>query len=146
MMSATLIGKEVKISSNTIEYNRQESAEIGYTLPSEANEITLKIYDEDGKLVRTVEDLEKSEGEHNYTWDFTDDDGDQVDDDSSFTYKIEATSSNDEDITVEQYQIGTIDAIRFTENGTAVVVNNTEYYLSDISEILTKTEIEDETS
>lgn len=140
-MTASLIGKEVKLSGKTIEFNGQESAQLGYNLLGEAEEVTLKIYDESGKLVKSFEDLDGTEGEHELSWDFTDNNGKKVDE-SNFTFEVEATSSSGDDIIVEQYNIGLIDAIRFTEYGAVVVVNDVQYGLSDISEIVNPKENE----
>ncbi len=138
-MTATLIGKEVKLSGDAIEFNGQESTQIGYKLLDDAKKVTVKIYDNSGSLVKTFDDVETSEGEHKVSWDFTDNNGNKLSA-SNFRFEVEASSSNGEDLFVDQYRVGLIDAIRFTENGAVVVVNKVEYGLGDISEIINSDE------
>ena len=138
-MTAALIGKGARLSSNKITYNGenngQSSAKIGYNLPSQASKITVKIYNSDGVLVKTIENLQKNAGEHKLSWDFTDNEGNKVSN-GDYTFKVEASDMTGKDMTVNSFGYGTIDAVRFTQNGTMLVINGVEYNLSDISEIL----------
>ncbi len=134
-MTAALIGKEVKLSGNTVEYSGQESAQFGYTLLEDVQRVDVKIYDDNGTLVKTIHDVEATEGQHKLSWDFTDNNGNKINS-SNFRFEVEASSSTGEDIFVDQYVVGIIDAIRFTENGAVVVVNQNQYGLGDINEIV----------
>lgn len=138
-MTATLIGKDARLSSNKITYNGesggQDSAKFGYNLPAQAADVTVKIYNSDGVLVKTINNLEKDAGEHKLSWDFTDNEGNKVGN-GDYTFKVEATDMSGEDMTIDSFSYGTIEAVRFTENGTMLVINGVEYNLSDISEIL----------
>ncbi len=138
-MTAALIGKDARLSSNKITYNGenngQSAAKIGYNLPAQASNITVKIYNSDGVLVKTIENLPKDAGEHKLSWDFTDNEGNKVSN-GDYTFKVEASDMSEEDMTVSSFSYGTIEAVRFTENGTMLVINGVEYNLSDISEIL----------
>lgn len=138
-MSASWIGKEVKITGNTLKNNSQGNISIGYTLPSEAASVTVKIYDSKGALVKTINSEELTEGNHKLSWDFTDNNGYKVAK-GDYTFKIEAKNSAGKDITVDSYRIGEISSVRYTDNGTVLVVGNVEYNLSDIAEILNTTE------
>jgi flagellar basal-body rod modification protein FlgD len=134
-MTATLIGKEIKIGNDTISYTGQDQTYIGYNLPADASKVTIKIYDENGALVKTIDDVPTSEGNHKIAWDFTDDNGDTVDP-GSYTFSVEATAMNGEDsMVIDYYQIGVIEGIKFTENGTMLIVNGNEVPLGDVMEI-----------
>jgi flagellar basal-body rod modification protein FlgD len=134
-MTATLIGKEIKIGNDTINYTGQENSYIGYNLPADASAVTIKIYDENGTLVRTMEDVPKSSGNHKVSWDFTDDNGNKLGT-GNYTFKVEATAMNGEDdMAVDYYQIGIIEGVRFTQDGTMLIVNGNEIPLSDVVEI-----------
>ncbi len=134
-MTATLIGKDVKIASDTIVYDNQESTDIGYQLPADAKNVEVTIKDESGKIVKTFENLERGEGEYKLSWDFTDNDGNSVKS-GNYTYEVKAETMNGEDMAVTQYLIGRIDGVRFSSEGTALVVNGIEYSISDVFEIL----------
>ncbi len=134
-MTATLIGKEIKVGNDTIQYTGQEEAYIGYHLPAEASNVTIKIYDQFGTLVRTIEDVPTSEGNHKVSWDFTDDNGNKLAT-GDYTFEVEATAMNGEDeMTIDYYQIGIIEGIKFTQDGTMLIVNGNEIPLSDVMEI-----------
>ncbi|NOX18059.1 MAG: flagellar hook capping protein [Chlorobi bacterium] len=138
-MTAALIGKRARIDSANISYNGQDDFTIGYNLPSTASSVEIQIYDENGALVRTMDDVPRGSGEHNVKWDYTDDDGNTVDY-GDYTFKVTATTSNGEDMTFDFYGFGKIEAVRFTSDGTKLVINGVEYFLSDIVEILDSAE------
>ncbi len=134
-LTATLIGKGVKISGNTIKNSGQDNVDFGYNLPSNAVTGTVKIYNEAGEVVKTLENVPLSAGDHKLSWDFTDDDGNTVPE-GDYTFKVEAQDSEGNDIDAQTFMYGTIDGVKFTENGTMLLVNGTDYNLSDILEIL----------
>ena len=134
-MTAGLIGKDVKIAGDTITYQGQESTSIGYELPATASKIEVNIYDSNGNLVKTFDDLEKDEGQYKLSWDFTDNNGKAV---NSGDYRVEvkAETMSGDKMAVAQYLMGRIDGVRFSNEGTAIVVNGIEYSISDVFEIL----------
>ncbi len=134
-LSATLIGKEVKIGGQDITYNGQKSIQLGYTLPSDASSVTLKILDSNGNVVKTIDNLPTGTGDNNLTWDFTDDKGNKVQQ-GNYTFEVDAKSYSGEDITADIYKYGIIDAVKYTSSGTKLLVDNSEYNLSDVTEII----------
>jgi len=136
-MMASLIGKEVKLIGNTVNYSGQENAAMGYKLPAEAHSVTINIYDSNQKLVKTISG-EKEVGEHKVSWDFTDNDGNKLSE-GVYSFEISAKASNGNEITTEFYKWGFIDSVRYTEEGTKLVSGNEEYMLSDVFEILNST-------
>jgi len=134
-MTATLIGKDVKLSSTDVQNLGQDSVSFGYTLPADASSVKINIYNENGALIKTIEDKNISSGEHKLSWDFFDDNGTKVPK-GKYTFKVTAKDAKNNDLVVSTYGIGTIDSVRFSESGTTLVVNGVEYNLSDIMEIL----------
>lgn len=134
-MTATLIGKEAKIATDTISYSGQNLAEIGYEVPSGVKEVKVTVYDSAGNEVKTFDGLETSEGQYKLSWDFTDDNGSSVSI-GDYTFEVEATAYDGESLTVAQYLIGSIDGVRFSSSGTSLVINGVEYSSSDIFEII----------
>lgn len=134
-MTAALIGKEAKLSGGAISFTGQEDVNLGYTLPSEAKDITINIYDTNGKLVKTFENEENSSGDHKLSWDFTDNNGKKLPN-GNYTFEVKAKSLSGEDITANIYKWGLISSVKFTEQGTKLLVGSTEYSLSDVLEIL----------
>lgn len=134
-MSATLIGKDVKLGGNAISNAGTNNVELGYKLPVDASDVTVEIYNSAGILVREIKDLEKTKGEHKLSFDFTDNKGSKLPN-GDYTFKFAGKNLSDEDITIESYKFGSIESVKFGEYGTTILVNGVEYQLSDIMEIL----------
>ncbi|MFA6026267.1 MAG: flagellar hook capping FlgD N-terminal domain-containing protein [Ignavibacteriaceae bacterium] len=134
-MSATLIGKEVKLSNTTIQKTGQASANLGYTLPGDAVSAKISIYNDAGVLVKTIENASTNKGDNKLSWDFSDNQGKTVPD-GNYTFKVEAKGSNDADMDVTPFVYGKIEGVKFTQSGTKLMINNSEYLLSDILEIV----------
>ncbi|MDP3683329.1 MAG: flagellar hook capping FlgD N-terminal domain-containing protein, partial [Ignavibacteria bacterium] len=134
-MSATLIGKEVKLNNTTIQKNGQEAANIGYTLPGDAVSVKVSIYNEAGVLVKTYEDASTDKGDSKLSWDFTDNQGNTLPD-GNYTFSVEAEGANGNLMEVTHFLYGQISGVKFTTEGTKLLVNNSEYLLSDILEIV----------
>lgn len=134
-LAATFIGKEAKLSTNTFQFNGQESQSIGYKLSARATNITVKIYDENGALIRTLENVPANAGDNKLSWDFTDNNGNNVPY-GKYRFEVEAYDAEDKPINVSEYVLGKIGGVRFTEFGTKLLINGTEFNLSDILEIL----------
>lgn len=138
-MTATLIGKNVKLATNAINNNGQESVNLGYTLPSDASSVSINIYNEYGNLVRTIESDQKNEGDSKLSWDFTDNDGKKLNN-GNYTFEVVATSMNGTDMTINNYLVGAIDGVKFTEDGTQLMIGNVAYNVAQITEIFNSEE------
>ncbi|GAB4135026.1 MAG: hypothetical protein Fur0015_08000 [Ignavibacteriales bacterium] len=134
-LSANLIGKEVKIGSQYLINNGENTVNIGYTLPNDAKSVSIKIFDQYGNVVQTFDEKNISKGSSKLSWDFTDNDGNKLIN-GVYSMQITATDFNDQPMTVDSYITGLIDGIRFGENGTTMIVNSTEYSVADIIEVL----------
>jgi flagellar basal-body rod modification protein FlgD len=134
-MIATLIGKDAKIAGNTIVSNGQENTQLAYNLPSNASTVTINILNEAGEIVRTIENVPTTAGEHKLNWDFSDNDGNSLPE-GKYSFEVVALNNEGESIQAETLMYGTIDGIRYTDGGTMLLVNDTEYFLSDILEII----------
>ena len=134
-LTATLIGNDVKLASPTLNNIGQEDIEFGYNLPVDASNVSIKIYNEHGALVRTISQENTPNGDHKLSWDFFDDNGNKTPE-GAYTFEIEAKDAKGENMNVSSYGIGTIDGVKFGENGTTLIVGGIEYSLADIIEIL----------
>jgi flagellar basal-body rod modification protein FlgD len=137
-MTAALIGKEVKLDGKNFTYKGQDKVILVYNLPANADNVTIKIYDKDNVLVKTIEDLSSTKGDHKLSWDFTDNNGTKVNN-GDYRFEVEATKLNGDTIKASQFKYGRIDSIKFSESGAILVVNGAEYFLSDVLEIINPT-------
>lgn len=138
-LAATLIGRDVKLSRNDFNYSGQEQQTLGYNLGSNAINVTVKIYNEGGALVKTIEDAPGEAGENKLNWDFTDNDGNTVPE-GKYTFEVEAIDGNDLTVSTDKFVLGLIEGVKFTETGTVLVVNGAEYNLADILELYDPTQ------
>jgi len=134
-MTVGLIGKEAKIAGNTVKYEGQDNTTIGYDLVAPAHEIEISIINSAGIEVKKFDDLDTDVGQYKLSWDFTDNDGNKVSP-GDYTVKIKAKSQSVNDMEVAQYFVGVIDGVRYSANGTTIVVNDLEYLVSDVFEIV----------
>ncbi len=134
-MTAALIGKNAKIAKDTITFDGNNGSSIGYTLPAQASKVEVKIYNKAGKLVKTFEDLDTSKGDYKLSWDFTDDNGRKVQS-GEYKFEVNAKTMDGSDMTAAEYLIGKIDGVRYSQNGTSILINGVEYQVSDVFEIL----------
>ena len=134
-LSANLIGKEVKIGSQQIVNNGNNTANIGYDLLSDAKSVTITIKDQYGNIVRTINEKNISKGSAKLEYDFTDNNGEKLIN-GVYSVEIEATDFNDQPLAVNSYITGLINGVRFSEYGTSMIVNSVEYSVADILEIL----------
>ena len=134
-LTSTLIGKDVKLAGESITNNGQNDIPLGYNITGNPTSVSVNIYDENGVLVKTIEDAPSASGNNKLSWDFTDNDGNRLAD-GNYTFKVEAKDSAGEDLNASLFKYGTIDGVKFTENGTVLLVGGVEYSLSEISEVL----------
>ena len=134
-MTATLIGNDAKVGGEDITYSGQDEIQLGYELPSSAASVTINVYNEAGALVKTYDNLETSLGDHKLSWDFTDNSGNKLSE-GNYTFEVEAKSTSGEEMTVTAYKYGTIEGIRYTEEGAYLTIGGTSYMPSDIMEII----------
>lgn len=134
-MTAGLVGKEVKVAVDKINYTGQDKTQIGYELLDNAGTLEVNIYTKDGVLIKTFDDLEKDAGQYKLDWDFTDNSGNKL---SVGEYKVEVKAKNQnlKDMKVPQYLVGKISGVRFSQNGATLLVNGTEYKISDVFEVV----------
>lgn len=134
-MTANLIGKEVKIAGNTVLNEGQSSTTFGYDLLADAQEVSIVIKDKNGAPIKNFENVNTEMGQHKLSWDFTDNEGNKVSG-GEYTVEITGKSLGLNDMEIAQYFVGTIDGVRYSANGTSIVVNDLEYEVSEIFEVL----------
>ena len=75
-------------------------------------------------------------GNHTVKWDGTDNSG-AVLSKGKYIFEVTASDASGTSFGADTYSFGTIEACRFTSNGTVIVINGLEYSLSDITDIST---------
>lgn len=130
-----LIGKDVKINGGDLQVRGQESIVLGYKLPVQAKTAQIKIYNESGTLVRTIDGVPTNSGNAKLSWDFTDNNGNKLPN-GNYKFEVEALNNSGKKMSVNLFKIGMLDGVRFTDQGTVLIVGGAEYSISDIAEVL----------
>jgi len=134
-LAATFVGKDVRATGSTFQFDGTNDPKLGYTLPSAAGSVTVKIYDSSGNLVKTLTNTGQSSGDNSFTWDGTDDQGRQVNP-GQYKFSVDAKGDDGTSLSVSSFITGRVDGVRFKSDGTAFVVDGVEVKLSDILEIM----------
>ncbi len=133
-----LLGKNAKASSDKINFDGENPVSLGYFLPYQAAEANVTVKDSNGNTVKefSLSSDELLYGNHTVKWDGTDDSG-AVLSKGKYTFEVTASDASGTSFGADTYSFGTIEACRFTSNGTVIVINGLEYSLSDITDIST---------
>ncbi len=132
-----LIGKTASALSDSVTYDGTDSANLGYTLTSNAASGTMTICDASGNVVRTIElaSFDLLSGDHKITWDGLDDDGNAAGA-GDYTFKVSVTDAAGKASSADTFIYGEIQAVRFKSDGTKMVIDGMEVpleYILDIS-------------
>jgi flagellar basal-body rod modification protein FlgD len=138
-MSATMIGKDVRAAGTTfaigeLAAGEKPAAQFGYTLASRADSVVVKIYNESGTLVRTLESGSAEPGENTIHWDGLDERGQSVPA-GRYTFSVQASTSDGTPVTATPFLTGRITGIRFKSDGAYFVLGDIEISLADVLEI-----------
>lgn len=96
LFSANYVGKTVTALSGDMPL-QDGKATFAYTFDEVPESATITISDSSGKVVKTVT-AELEEGSHSYTWDGTDDEGNQLEDGA---YKVSVSALKADDSTID---------------------------------------------
>jgi flagellar basal-body rod modification protein FlgD len=116
-----LMGREVQVSSNSIDYSGDGSKRIGYNLEGPADNVTIRISDSAGNVIRTLVNGNPEQGNASIVWDGKDAEGDEV---SSGTYQL-VPSANYQGAPVEVASgaAGTVTGVRY-QDGLPILITD----------------------
>ncbi|MBV7581353.1 flagellar hook assembly protein FlgD [Pseudomonas sp. PDM33] len=122
LQASSLVGRSVIVNSSKVQVD-DPSAGVNGTLvmPSGGDGVTLKIYDDSGDLVRTVDMGSQKAGNIDFKWDGKDDSGELV---GAGTYTVKATASLDGTSTaLTTYLPATVNSVTLGQNGGEMSLN-----------------------
>ena len=134
-MATTLIGKGIRSKDDAFVLERGEEATLGYRLEGNAVTVSATITDSSGIEVAVLEDLETSEGDHTFTWDGKDEDGNLLAS-GDYTFEISATDGGDNEVAATELFLGHVEGVRYIDGSAYVIVNGRELLLSSVTEVL----------
>lgn len=90
-----------------------------YTLPSDANSLTVTIRNANGDVIRTISNAPKDQGDHVVAWDGKDDQGNPMVN-GTYSFSVSAKDAKDASIDAVTGVIGTVQGVT-VDNGTVVL-------------------------
>lgn len=129
VQAVSYIGKHAEAKGNIFQLT-ENGAEIGYDLATDAKAATLLIFDASDNLVR-LERVDVEAGKHNFFWDGTNADGDQLEP-GAYSFAVSAVDEDDAGIDVETSVSGVVDGVEVRDEGVILTVGETEMLLDNV--------------
>ncbi len=135
MNTASLVGKSVEVSGNTVAFNGTTSATVSGTLSSPASTVTATITDSTGKVVRTLTDsIPSPSGNWSTSWDGKDSVGTMLPP-GNYTVSLAAADAAGNAVTANPVTYGVVSGVSFANGAAQLVVNGKNVPLSSVVEI-----------
>lgn len=134
IQASGLVGRTVTADLSTIRVEGTGDATGVYTLEGTARDVTIKIYDGQGRLVRTLEQPGAVAGSHTYAWDGLDNEGNRV---SPGRYRVElsATSASGAPMEVRSEVRGMVTSVTYDGGFPELRIGDTRVLLGDVTSI-----------
>lgn len=133
-LATNFIGKEVTSLGDTVSLVSGDSPSVSFSLSDYAADVTVKIYDETGNLVRTLNAAGLDAGMQSLQWDGKDEDGNLLPG-GNYRFEAEAKGADDEALTVTELTKGIVSTIRYDNGQAVLIVNGKQIALADVLEI-----------
>lgn len=131
-----LIGKAVAGDSAQLTRTKEDSVhEFQYKTLKESADVTLKVKNSQGEVVRTFTMKNIKEGSNSFEWNGQDEKGVNQPP-GEYSLEVEAKDRNGQKIGVETQFEGTITGVNFTPNGPLLLVGNRTVKFNDVRKIV----------
>ena len=134
-MATGLIGKEIKAASD--EFTRDASSDnskLYFDLGNNAQEVTVRIYNEHGDLVKSIKQSNMDAGANCLTWDGKTTVGSESGA-GKYTYKVEAFDQAGNYVAATPFISITIDGIKYKDGAPFLIAGNEEVPFGNVMEI-----------
>lgn len=133
-MAASLIGKSVVAEGANFNLTPGEDASLSYNLAMDASSVEIKIFNESGTLVRSIDLSDVTSGNNTYYWDGRNENGSLVGA-GEYSYEVTASTVSGESVTVAKRIIGVIKSVKYEDGRAYLMVEGYKVDLSTIIEI-----------
>jgi len=133
-LSTTIVGKQAKIASNSVvtkNIDGEMSSTVSFKLSGIADNVMIKIKDYDGNVVKTIDKHSYCSGEHSI--DITQEMSDLPE--ADYTFEITALDNAGNTLQISPMMVGIVTGVRFSEDGSFLLIEDTEAPFSDVMEI-----------
>jgi flagellar basal-body rod modification protein FlgD len=128
-----LIGKEVSGVNSTIQLTDGKTSNASFDVGSPAS-VTVRIYNEEGALVRTIASGQQTAGNHAISWDGRNDRGNKLAN-GNYTFKVEAAGADGKSLAVTPRVRGTVYSLKLENGATQLVLGGPDGIRLPASEV-----------
>lgn len=132
--SVSLIGKEIRAAGDTINLTDERDAEFSFDLQSDAQVVTITIYDANDKAVRTITKNNLEEGLQILSWDGLNNDNSPMDA-GEYTFTVTAEDSDGNSVTATTLISGTVTGVSFDSGTPMLHIGSQQVTMGDILEV-----------
>ncbi|MFW2330685.1 MAG: flagellar hook assembly protein FlgD [Nitrospinota bacterium] len=129
-----LIGKEIEVTGDTFEVSDSQEVELMFDLESAAEEVVIDIYDEDGKLVKTVELKDYEEGKNSFIWNGLDKQGIKVPA-GEYSFKVTASGADGVAVAATEKVKATVTSVIYDEGLIYLEAAGKRYNLNEVTKV-----------
>lgn len=135
LSALSLLGKDV-ISQGGRFTLGSSPVNLGYDLPSAADNVKLEVLDQNQNVVASLPMSETNAGDHYYSWDGTDENGNAVPA-GNYTLQVAADAGGSA-LSATPLVKGTVQGVDFTSSGSSLATSAGTFDLSDIASALSQ--------
>jgi flagellar basal-body rod modification protein FlgD len=132
--AVSLIGKDVRCTSDTANINGGQ-AKWTYNLSSAATDLKVEVVDANGTIVHTEAPSDMSAGDHAFTWNGKDLNGNQLPDGGPYTLKISATDPTGASIPSTNFIDGLVTGVEQDNGQTYITINGARVTADTVTSI-----------
>ena len=131
----SFIGKAVQTDNSKVSRGEADARhDIRFTLPADAQKLTMTVKDSAGNVIRTLENKAVKAGKQDLNWNGMTDEGAPAPI-GDYTVAFEALGSNGRKLHVETKTEGIISGVNFTPKGPQLMVGNQAISMADVKSI-----------
>lgn len=132
-LAASLVGKDVKVEGNALDYTGDGDLTFGYDLERQADSTTINILDESGTIVYSTTGNTLA-GDHDFVWNGLDSNGDTVPD-GTYRAQIVATDIEGEPVAAVPTVAVKVTGVELADGGVRLEVGKYTIGLNDVLSI-----------
>ena len=139
-MASNLIGKSVRVAGDSVSYAGAGSTDLNFELGKDAKSVSVKVLNEKGEVVETIEGGALESGPNHVTWTgstHTADGGSGTAEAGKYTFQVTAVDAEGNDVAVKTAVLAGVDAVHFSGKGIPELVlsDGRTVPMSDVSEV-----------
>ncbi|WP_026840987.1 flagellar hook assembly protein FlgD [Citrifermentans bremense] len=134
LAAVTLIGKQVEAQGNQLELKSGSPSTIQYKLDSAADQVTVTVADQSGKVVRTLSGGSKGAGVGSVAWDGTDDAGNQLAA-GAYSFSVSAKTASGSNVTAAGLVSGKVDGVDMSGASPVLSIGALKLKLTEVTSV-----------